>query len=61
MKHHQKMFLLAIAVVLCFIATAIVISYQNYGLMTLFFLSGIGLMGYGLRLKRNYQSNQDNG
>ncbi|WP_153801900.1 DUF5325 family protein [Filobacillus milosensis] len=56
MSHNQKMFILAILVVLCFILTAIVISYRSYGLMTLFLLSGFGLMGWGFKLKKDYQN-----
>ncbi|MET3681999.1 hypothetical protein ABID56_000078 [Alkalibacillus flavidus] len=54
MKYETKMLLLAIVIVSCYIATAIVISERNYGLMALFFFSGLALMGYGFKLKRAY-------
>ncbi|MGP4074097.1 DUF5325 family protein [Piscibacillus sp. B03] len=56
MNHNQKMFILAVLVILCFVATAIMISYQNYLLIVLTLFAGFGLMGYGLKLKRDYQN-----
>ncbi|WP_369405109.1 DUF5325 family protein [Piscibacillus salipiscarius] len=50
------MFILAVLVILCFVATAIMISYQNYLLIALTLLAGFGLMGYGFKLKRDYQN-----
>ncbi|MDQ0160099.1 DUF5325 family protein [Alkalibacillus sp. S2W] len=58
MKYETKMLILAIIIVSCFIATAIVISYRNYGLMALFFFSGLALMGYGFKLKSEYQRDE---
>ncbi|GAA0452891.1 DUF5325 family protein [Alkalibacillus silvisoli] len=59
MKHEIKMLLLAIAVVSCFIAAAIVISYRSYGLFTLLLFAGFALMGFGFKLKNNYQKQSD--
>ncbi|GEL76023.1 DUF5325 family protein [Tenuibacillus multivorans] len=56
MKHNQLMFLLAVLVVLCFLSTAIFISYRNLWLVGLSLLAGFSLMGLGLKLKRNYQN-----
>ncbi|MFD2639629.1 DUF5325 family protein [Piscibacillus salipiscarius] len=56
MNHSKKMFILAVLVILCFVATAIMISYQNYLLIALTLLAGFGLMGYGFKLKRDYQN-----
>ncbi|WP_035512340.1 DUF5325 family protein [Halalkalibacillus halophilus] len=60
MSHHAKMLLISIGVVLCFILTAIVISYRNYLLVALFFLAGFALMGYGFKLKKAYREQSTN-
>jgi len=61
MKFQHKMFLLAILVVSCFIASAIVISYRNYWLFTLFLLGGFLLISYGIKLKRIYYAKETEG
>ncbi|RPF56133.1 DUF5325 family protein [Aquisalibacillus elongatus] len=58
MSHNQKMFILAVLVVLCFVAAAIIISYRNYWLMGLSLLLGFSLMGLGFKLKRDEQNRQ---
>ncbi|MGM8214329.1 DUF5325 family protein [Bacillaceae bacterium W0354] len=61
MKYHQKMFILAILVVLCFVFSAIIISYRNYWLFALSLLLGFALMGYGLKQKKIYYSQEEEG
>ncbi|MDQ0350461.1 hypothetical protein J2R98_000264 [Alkalibacillus filiformis] len=59
MKHEIKMLLLAIAVVACFIASAIVISYRSYELFALFLFAGFALMGVGFKFKSDYQKKHE--
>lgn len=61
MKFHHKMFILSILVVICFLTSAISISYQNYWVFASGLILGFLLMGFGLKEKRIYYSNEKEG
>ncbi|GAA0494639.1 hypothetical protein GCM10008986_21570 [Salinibacillus aidingensis] len=52
MKYEHKAFILALFVILSYVAVGIAIGFQQYLLAAGLFLLGFVIMGFGLRMKR---------
>ncbi|SET86544.1 hypothetical protein SAMN05421676_109141 [Salinibacillus kushneri] len=52
MKYEQKAFLLAVLVILCYIAVGIAIGYEQHLLSAGLFILGFFVMGLGFKMKK---------